>query len=323
MDFSGFAVPPGTRRGVMPDRAAAAFVGAMERLAPLVEAELARLDRQRNAEAARDVVKDLRRALRGLARRLPQYELPSVSGTDEPVASPKDDGTAAPGTGGAEPPTGAEISGASVADDASGPVEPAQGELLPPGPLAGVRVSPDVVRVAPGSERRVRAVAHDAGGRSLRDVSFTWTFAAVPAGISLRGEGERPAVCVAPDVELGTEAELRVEASADGRAAAASARVLVADSPSADAAALGIPEPVLVSDAYGTWRSRMAGERWEINDAHEDYRALRNEPRARLRYLLALLGRELAARATGYDHAPALDALVEILAHAERNLRGR
>ena len=64
------------------------------------------------------------------------------------------------------------------------------------------------------------------------------------------------------------------------------------------------------------------GDRWEINDAHEDYRALRKELRSRLRYLLTLLAKELVARANGIEHAPALDALVEVLAHAERNLRG-
>jgi hypothetical protein len=66
----------------------------------------------------------------------------------------------------------------------------------------------------------------------------------------------------------------------------------------------------------------MLGDRWEINDAHEDYLALRKDPRARLRYLLSLLAKELAQRAHGFEHVAALDALVEVLAHAERNLRG-
>jgi hypothetical protein len=32
----------------------------------------------------------------------------------------------------------------------------------------------------------------------------------------------------------------------------------------------------------------MSAERWEVNDAHEDYRALRGAGRTRVRYLLAL-----------------------------------
>jgi len=67
----------------------------------------------------------------------------------------------------------------------------------------------------------------------------------------------------------------------------------------------------------------MLGDRWEINEAHPDYVAVRGEPRARLRYLLALLAKEIVVRTTGrVDVAEPLESLVEILAHAEQNLRG-
>jgi hypothetical protein len=49
--------------------------------------------------------------------------------------------------------------------------------------------------------------------------------------------------------------------------------------------------------------------------------ALRGEPRSRLRYLLALFAKEVALRAHGVPGSEeALESLVEILAHAERNL---
>src|SRR5262249_47893770 len=91
-----------------------------------------------------------------------------------------------------------------------------------------------------------------------------------------------------------------------------------------DGADLGIPEPRLVSDADGAWRSRMNGAVWEVNDAHEDYRALRAEPRARVRYLLTLLAKEIVARTEAADarSRAMLEGMVEVLAHAERNLRG-
>jgi hypothetical protein len=88
-------------------------------------------------------------------------------------------------------------------------------------------------------------------------------------------------------------------------------------------ASFGIPEPHLVSDADGTWRSRMRGDRWEVNDEHEDYRALRGEPRARVRYVLTLLAKEIVLRTSGRPDGEALlEQVVEVLAHAERNLRG-
>ncbi len=58
-----------------------------------------------------------------------------------------------------------------------------------------------------------------------------------------------------------------------------------------------------------------------VNASHEDYIALRGEPRTRLRYLLALFANEVALRAHGVPGSEeALESLVEILAHAERNL---
>jgi hypothetical protein len=102
----------------------------------------------------------------------------------------------------------------------------------------------------------------------------------------------------------------------------ASAIVLVDDrpEPSADLAA-GVPEPELIDDPGARWRSRFDGQRWQVNASHEDYVALRGEPRSRLRYLLALFAKEVALRAHGVPGSEeALESLVEILAHAERNL---
>jgi hypothetical protein len=100
--------------------------------------------------------------------------------------------------------------------------------------------------------------------------------------------------------------------------------VLIADRPEppTDLTA-GVPEPELVDDAGGRWRSRFNGQRWQVNASHEDYIALRGESRTRLRYLLALFAKEVAFRAHGVPGSEeALESLVEILAHAERNLSG-
>ena len=97
--------------------------------------------------------------------------------------------------------------------------------------------------------------------------------------------------------------------------AEASATVLVADrpEPSADLAA-GVPEPELIDDPGARWRSRFDGQRWQVNASHEDYIALRGEPRTRLRYLLALFAKEVAFRAHGVPGSEeALESLVEIL----------
>jgi hypothetical protein len=60
-----------------------------------------------------------------------------------------------------------------------------------------------------------------------------------------------------------------------------------------------------------------------VNASHDDYVVLHGDAKARLRYLLALLAKEIAQRTHGVPGSEAaLESLVEILAHAERNLRG-
>lgn len=311
VDFAGFHVPPGTRRGVMPDDAAGAFAAAMDALAAKVESELARFDVERRAAVNRDVVRELRRALRGFQRRLPRYDLPSVAGPEgEPLQA--GDG-AGPGIASED----------SAAEPASEP--PAVGDLplFPVGPMVSVAIVPTTVRVAPGAERGVRAVARDADGRTVADPELSWTLAGDDAsGLGLRIDAGRAVVRAADGAPLGASATLGVEARAGDRTARGEAQVEVVEEGGATAS-LGVPEPHLVSDPTGSWRSRMSAERWEVNDAHEDYRALRGDGRTRVRYLLALLAKEIVLRTTGrVETADVMESMVEVLAHAERNLRG-
>jgi hypothetical protein len=304
VDFASFNVPPGTRRGVMPDKAALAFVEAMDRLAPLVMAELARLDDERQAARDRDIVRELRRALRGFQRRLPQYSLPEVA---ERASVP-----------------GPLPGGAPLSDPEPRSQEGAHElHLFPIGALERVRIVPSRVRVTAGSERRARAVATDAENRPIADAVFAWEAVDVAGmGLVANAERERVALTVPPEAPVGAHAELRVEARCEDRTVIATAIVEVVADDGSDAS-LGIPEPQLVSDSDGTWRSRMVGQRWDVNEAHEDYRALRADPRSRVRYLLALLAKEIVLRTTGRpETADALESLVEVLAHTERNLRG-
>jgi hypothetical protein len=330
IEYPAFQVPPGTRRGVVVDAAAEAFARAMAVYAPQVEAELARLERERQATTSRQMMAELRRALRGLRARLPQYELPRV---DEPGAASEGTTPIAPAAGG----SGVAPTGLPLVDDDEAPApaadEPAGGDpeppeapsLFPPGPLASVRVRPSQITVQAGRERRVQALALDRDGRRARgDITYVWS--SDHDAITIVGSGPKPLVRAHPDARPGLDATVTVAAREGDRAdeARASAPVHIADRPErgGDLAA-GVPEPELVDDAGGRWRSRFDGQRWQVNASHEDYIAFRAEPRTRLRYLLALFAKEIALRAHGVPGSEeALESLVEILAHAERNLSG-
>jgi hypothetical protein len=106
------------------------------------------------------------------------------------------------------------------------------------------------------------------------------------------------------------------------RSAEATAGLLVAETAERERSGAGIPQPELVDAAGAGWRSRLEGERWQVNSAHEDYLAL-SDGRARVRYLVALLGKEIVARTYVQPGAgELLEHLVAVMAHAERNLRG-
>jgi hypothetical protein len=219
---------------------------------------------------------------------------------------------------------GANEDGEEASEDGdvqTGPIE--EPSLFPPGPLASVRIVPSEITVSPGRERRVQAIPLDHDGRRLRvDVGFQW--ASDNAAVALLGEGPKPLVRVHPDARPDLRATISVVATSDEKRTEASATVLVADrrKPVADLSA-GVPEPELVDNPGARWRSRFDGQRWQVNSSHDDYIALRGEPRSRLRYLLALFAKEVALRAHGVPgNEEALESLVEILAHAERNLSG-
>ena len=59
-------MPPGSRRGVIPDAAAAAFVAALAQIEPHVQLALDHQLAQRHAASERQLLSELRRALRGL-----------------------------------------------------------------------------------------------------------------------------------------------------------------------------------------------------------------------------------------------------------------
>ena len=112
IEFPAFQIPPGTRRGIVPDAAAEAFARAMVEYGSHIEAELARLERERQATTSRQLLAELRRALRGLRARLPQYELPKV---EEAQPATPDKVRAVAGTGAPSP--GLPLSDGLVAGD--------------------------------------------------------------------------------------------------------------------------------------------------------------------------------------------------------------
>jgi hypothetical protein len=319
IEFAGFAVPPGSRRGVIPDAAASAFVAALTQIEPRVRAALDRQLAQRHAASERQLLSELRRALRGLRDRLPHLELPAPivgrGGANgeraiDPLAG------AAVSREGPSPEPGSPGDGPEPGSPGDGDGPAAEPQLLPPGPAAHVRLSPDPIRLWPGGARRVRAIVSDIHGQTIA-ASTAW--AASSPQLSIDGEGSARTIALAELAEA-RDYTITVVAEANGGAASATAEVRVVDGPGVGGPGAGIPEPVLVEEPASAWRSRLGSDGWQVNVGHADYRALAADARARLRYMVALFAKDVTVATTHPANEPTLDQMIDVLAHAERNL---
>lgn len=298
-------VAPGTRRGIIPNDKADAFVFAVRGLADRVAGWLAEFEEARAREADHALQRRLQQVFRDLRRRLPHYEMFPVQGGD--------------GTAGADDPLAGEPAGEGEERSEDVPVPEDQGELYEPGPLEAIRIVPASCRLPLGAEKGLTARAEDGAGRIIRrPVAFSWRLLEGPG--RLEGDGSANAVYHADDVG---RARILAQAEEGKRRAEGEAGVEVLEEIAPpEREDVGIPEPVEVKDPEGRWRSRTREGRWEFNGSHPDYLFVAADPSRRFRYLATLLAKELALRqiagGTGEDRI--LESLVEILAAIEDRL---
>ncbi len=323
VDFPGLRVAPGSRRGVVVDAAAGAFAGALRTVEPILVGILEARERRRAEELDRSMIRDLQHAFRDLQRHRPRYAM-------LPVAKPEGATGGGPGSRLGEGETGAIPSGEEAArEDAVAERAPKVGrtDLLPPGPLAGVRIVPAAIRIEVLGSRRVRALGVDAVGRSVEEPArFSWKVLGAVGDIETSSEDGSEAVLRAPaDPAHGS---LEVLASADVREARGEASVEVLADLHGSRADEGIPEPELVDLPGVTWRSRFQEGSWQVNSGHRDFRAVADKPALKLRYLALLFAKEIVLRSSQDPRLdPSLEQLVEVAAFADRNIarqrRGR
>jgi hypothetical protein len=320
VEFPDLRVAPGSRRGVIPDEAAAAFSKALSSVEPVLLGILENLERRRLEEQDKSVIRDLRRAFRDFYRRRPNYAMLPVQKRESALAGedPSD------GHGEEEPPTGTEPGAESPAGETL--------ELLPPGPLASVRIVPGAIHLEPEQRRIVRADPLDASGRKTDEVvRFTWSLEGIPGELSFVGNAPgAPSVHgedeFGPKVGLtagGTTGEgvLRVRARSDSGQVWAEATVRIVDELTSRAGGEGIPEPEFVDEPGARWRSRMQEERWQVNASHPDFRAIAASPALKLRYLAMLFGKEVVQRSRQDPRlASPLEQMIEVAAYADRTL---
>ena len=151
VDFAGFAIAPGSRRGVTVDAAAEAFAHAIVAVEPVLRAVIEERERARTVEQDRNLIKNLQRAFRNFYRNRPRFELLPVS---DPATGGHGPG-AGSGTGGdagledADAATDGSRTGTDRLSEAD--IDPAVGEAAPNPPRGPGDDSPEDDRSAEGN----------------------------------------------------------------------------------------------------------------------------------------------------------------------------
>jgi hypothetical protein len=301
IDFPHLEVPPGSRRGIVPNAAASALLNALVRIEATV---IAKLDDRAQAESAslsEDMHKQLARLFTRVTGYVPHLEWFPVARRSGAVEGAPSAGTA----------VSAEIDADTETEDGTS----RQPELFAAGPLHSVAIRPAKIELAVGDQRVLHASARDAEDKVLREgVNYSWTTSS--DSLSLSPEAGRVVVVAQAPVE---EAAVYVTARHDSieRTSAACVHVVAERERRSDA---GIPQPEEINEPLQSWRSRLVGDTWQINVGHADYRALSAEQRPRLRYLSTLLSKEIVTRNFPQPGLGAiLEELVGLLAALERS----
>ena len=324
------SIPPGTRRGIVPDAVFLDFVDRLTAIEPDLISEIAMRDSTKKTVRQEELLGELRKAFREVALKLPHYDLlPSTEAaekgraTDASSAAP-DGGTIADATTAADP--APESSRAAMEPDKTDTSEewkPAA-PLLPPAQLASVEIRPRRARIGWGGEKKFRAYPVDINGNEASgEIEWTWTCEELPGAVLEVREAEVLLKAGSGDAT----GKLRVVARSTDLEASATAAVRVTALAGSNLES-GVPEPALVSEPNENWRSRRKGTRWEVNSAHPDYRSTVVDGRRRLRYMAALFAKEMVHATYGDSHTePLLERLVEILTAVDlplsRPTRGR
>ncbi|MBZ0113151.1 MAG: ATP-binding protein [Thermoanaerobaculia bacterium] len=327
IDFPGLRIPPGSRRGVVPDAAAETFAHRLRELEPRLMEILEEDQERRSRELDQRIVKDLQRAFQGFFRERPRYRLLPVD--DPTLGSGRTDEDGVVGSGsapGVAVPMSTDVQDQERDSESLSSSGPSISPTIPfpPGPLHALTLPPSPLRLRLGGRRLVRARAVDRSGREVDgDVSFRWRLVGATAQLS-EVDPAGPQVQIIAG-EVAGEATLNVFGWTESEEASAVATIEVFDEPMHHPSRDGIPEPTLIDDPGATWRSRLVDGRWEVNSGHTEFRDIDDRPAVKLRYLSLLFAKEVVLRSALDPRLEGpLEQLVEIASYADRHmLRGR
>jgi hypothetical protein len=92
VDFPALLAAPGSRRGVVPDEAARAFVAALAKVERVLNELLETREREQAEQLDRTLIRDLQRAFRDFYRQRPRYTMLPIRSVEDERSGPGDSG---------------------------------------------------------------------------------------------------------------------------------------------------------------------------------------------------------------------------------------
>jgi len=196
----------------------------------------------------------------------------------------------------------------------------AETDLLPPGPMATIDITPQPCKVECRGTRRVRVRATDAARRIITTgLAYAWEISGDIGTLNV-AERHRATATLEAAARPG-RGQIHVRVTQDSVMLAADTTVDVVERLDTAHPGEGIPTPAFVHEPGAAWRSRMLAGRWQVNTAHQEYQAVQGRQALKLRYLAMLFAKEIILRSHQDPRLETpLEQLVEVAGYADRNL---
>jgi hypothetical protein len=311
---------PGSRLGVIQDERFADFIQSLGELEAALNEVIRQQQQAAEEKSNRDTLRAIQRAFREALLVLPEEEYDWFETYGFDGARRKRPAARA----------GVPVTMAAAAEQdaavATPPGSEPQREFFEyAGPLFSVRISPTSCTVPVNTERQLRAIARDRGGRHIeRDVEFEWSLVEGAAQLS-RTDGEIVTLTAPAEPQL---LRVQVVARQGDLSTTAESLVTVTDSilpqkPKTDAQG-GLPDYTFEKCPGQLWRSRYDLEQnvIVINNGHRDFVYAARNKTLKLRYICRLFAKELVIRNfPGYAPDELIERMIELLLYTEENLR--
>jgi hypothetical protein len=312
---------PGSRMGVVHDERLADFLESLGELEATLDEVVSQQQHAAEEKSNHDTLRAIQRAFREALLILPEEEYDWFEAYG--VGGYRRKRSGGPHSGKPLPVEADDVPDASPTTSENGDGQREFFEYA--GPLFSVRIAPTSCTMPVKTNRHLRAIARDRGGRQIdQNVAYEWTILDGLAQLANQ-EGEIATLTAPDEPQL---VRLQVCARQDEVTVIGEALITITDTilpnrPKSDARE-GLPDYTFEKRPGELWRSRYDTDKnvIVINNGHRDFVYAARNKSLKLRYICRLFAKELVIRNfPGYSADELVERMIELLLYTEENLR--